>query len=143
MTEEVRNPREAVIDVSALQPHPVHPGVRVALDTLVTGHPSTMVGFGATLAFDPNGPKPEPHFHEEIDEIIIVLTGEGYAILGETREAARWVPIKAPCVVFAAAGHWHLVVNTSETPMEKIFVYAKADAHLPAFETVLSELTHR
>lgn len=143
MTEEFRTPRGAVVDVASLQPHAVFPGVRVALDAQETGHPTTMIGFGTTPAFDPNGRRPEPHVHDEIDEVIICLTGEGYAIMGETKAEARWVPIKAPCVVYAAAGYWHLVVCTSAEPMEKVFVYAKAGTELPPFVRVLGELTHR
>ena len=61
------------------------------------------------------------HLHEREDEIILIQSGTGVAILGE-----RETPVTAGSVVWVPKGTWHAGRNTGTTTLKWTGIYAPA-----------------
>ena len=61
------------------------------------------------------------HLHEREDEICLVRSGEGTALLGDER-----APVKAGTVIFVPRGTWHGVENTGAAVIEWVGIYSPA-----------------
>ncbi len=61
------------------------------------------------------------HSTEDFEELIVVLSGEGYI---EVEEVERF-PIKGKCAFYCPPNTRHNVVNTGRGPLSYVFVVAK------------------
>lgn len=74
------------------------------------------------------------HKHDDVDETIILLDGEGYYLHGPTIEEVVKTPWKAPCVIWMPAGDYHRIVTTSEGAKESILMYTAARTYIDPFD---------
>jgi hypothetical protein len=111
------------------------PGRQHVVDT---GDDSIMVWYTSGEA-KPGIPEPETvavHKHEDVDETIIMLTGEGYYLHGPTTDVMVKTPWKAPCLIWMPAGDFHRIVTTTtgNGPSESFLFYTPARSYIDRFD---------
>jgi hypothetical protein len=114
------------------------PGRQHVVDT---GGDSIMVWYTSAEAKD-HIPDPETvavHKHDDVDETIIMLTGEGFYLHGPTVDAMVKTPWKAPCLIWMPAGDFHRIVTTTTGigPAESFLFYTLARTYLDQFDRTI------
>ena len=111
-------------------------GVQIAMDT---GEDSIFLWYRKDAS---GGPVPETiavHTHgDEVDETIVMLSGEGYYLHGKTPDTMVKSPFKAPCVLYLPAGEYHRIVTTSEAERESVLMYSPAGSKIDRFANVIA-----
>ena len=83
------------------------------------------------------------HIHDdEVDETIVVFSGEGYYLHGKTPDAMVKTPFKAPCLLYLPANEYHPIVNTGETEHESVLMYSPGGCRNDGFADVIARARH-
>ncbi|MDN3259033.1 cupin domain-containing protein [Streptomyces sp. CSDS2] len=90
-----------------------------------------------SLSMPPNGPYASPHFHKEMTELFVVLSGEVTLTRGETPVTAR-----PGTALYVPPGTPHGFANVSDTPAELLIAFMPG-RHREDFFRGLAELLNR
>ncbi len=113
-------------------------GRQVLIDT---GDDSLFLWYNVDLSWDTNPTKVAMHKHSEVDETIIMLSGEGYYLHGgdqATVVKTRW---KAPCLIWMPANRYHRIVVTSKELGKSILIYSPSQTPLDTFANIIGRAT--
>ena len=96
----------------------------------------------ATITIPPGQPEPMmPHAHLEYDESEYVVYGEGYFLLGGSRDKLQRYELKPGKAVFVPAGYPHTVANTGEGDMKIVFSFYPGWVRGHPLRLIMTELT--
>jgi len=115
-------------------------GVQIVMDT---GEDSIFLWYRKE-----SPPQSEPdlvgvHIHDdEVDETIVVFSGEGYYLHGKTPDTMVKSPFKAPCLLYLPANEYHRIVNTGEAEHESVLMYSPGGCRLDRFADVIARARH-
>ena len=63
--------------------------------------------------------------HENVDQLLFIVQGQGVAVLGTSRcQPQKQCRVRGGDAIFVPAGTWHNVINTARMPMKLVSVYA-------------------
>ncbi len=115
-------------------------GVQIAIDT---GEDSIFLWYSKNSSQDPDPETVGVHTHgDEVDETIVMLSGEGYYLHGKTPDTMVKSPYEAPCVLYLPAGEYHRIVTTGEGEQESVLMYSPAGARIDKFADVIGRARH-
>ena len=96
----------------------------------------------ATIVIPPGQPEPMlPHAHFEYDESEYVVSGEGYFLIGPSRDQLQRYDVKPGKAVFVPAGYPHTVVNTGEVALKLVFSFFPGWVRGRPLSQIMTELT--
>jgi hypothetical protein len=98
-----------------------------------TGKDSVFMWYGYGESRDRSPEAVKVHKHDDVDETIILLDGEGYYLHGPTLEDVVKTPWEAPCVIWRSADDYHRIVTTSAGARESILMYTAARTYVDPF----------
>ena len=113
--------------------------VRIIFDPETVGSATAVLG---TITIPPNQPEPMlPHAHFEYDESEFVVSGEGYVLLGPSRDVLQRYELKPGRAFFVPSGYPHTIVNTGEGDMKVAFSFYPAWVKGRPYREIATELT--
>lgn len=113
--------------------------IRTLFDPETTGTANAVLG---TMTVPPGQPEPMlPHAHLEYDESEYVLSGEGFVLLGPSRDKLHRYELKPGRAFFVPAGYPHCVANTGEGEMKIAFSFYPAKVVGRTYREIATELT--
>jgi mannose-6-phosphate isomerase-like protein (cupin superfamily) len=96
----------------------------------------------ATITIPPGQPEPMlPHAHFEYDESEYVVSGEGYFLIGSSRDHLQRYDVKPGKAVFVPAGYPHTVVNTGKEDLKLVFSFFPGWIKGHPLSHIMTELT--
>src|SRR5206468_11561240 len=81
------------------------------------------------------------HSHSDVDEFIVIESGEGYLLNGPDLASVSLTPFRGPCVIVMPAGAFHRIVRTDDETVDSILIYADRRAVVPRYETIMARTT--
>jgi hypothetical protein len=114
---------------------PTKTGITRAIDT---GEDSIFLWYSRGESWDRAPVMVDVGMHDDVDETIVMLGGEGYFLHGTTKETIVKSPWKAPCVLYMGAGVYHRIVVTNEGINTSVLMYTKAGAILEPFDKIIA-----
>jgi len=113
--------------------------IRTLFDPETTGTANAVL---ATMTVPPGQPEPMlPHAHFEYDESEYVVSGEGFLLLGPSRDKLERYELKPGCAFFVPAGYPHCVANTGEGEMKIAFSFYPAGVPGRPYREITTDLT--
>ena len=113
--------------------------IRTLFDPETVGSANAVLG---TLTIPAGQPEPMlPHAHFEYDESEYVVSGEGYVLLGPSRDQLQRYELKPGRTFFVPSGHPHTIVNTGEGEMKVVFSFYPAWVKGRPYREIATELT--
>jgi oxalate decarboxylase/phosphoglucose isomerase-like protein (cupin superfamily) len=82
-----------------------------------------------------------PHAHFEYDETEYVVSGEGYLLLGPSRDELKQYELKPGSAFFVPAGYPHCAANTGKEEMKIVFAFYPAGVKGHTYKEIATELT--
>jgi oxalate decarboxylase/phosphoglucose isomerase-like protein (cupin superfamily) len=82
-----------------------------------------------------------PHAHAEYDESEYILTGEGYLLMGPSRDEIERYELRPGSVFFVPAGYPHSVTNTGEGDLKILFSFYPGWVTGKTYKEIGTELT--
>jgi hypothetical protein len=102
-----------------------------------TGQDGLFLWYSCGESWDRDPVEVAVHKHDDVDEAIVLLDGEGFYLHGPTPEAVVRTPWRGPCLLWMPAGDFHRVVVTSPGRHEALLLYTAAGSRLAPFaETI-------
>ena len=96
----------------------------------------------ATITIPPGQPEPMlPHAHFEYDETEYVVSGEGYLLLGPSRDKLQRYELKPGKAFFVPAGYPHNVTNTGKGDIKIVFSFFPGWVKGRPLSQIMTELT--
>jgi len=112
---------------------------RTLFDPETVGSANAVLG---TFTIPPGQPEPMvPHAHLEYDESEYVASGEGYVLLGPSRDQLQRYELKPGRAIFVPAGYPHTLANTGEGDMKIAFSFFPAWVKGRPYREIATELT--
>ena len=112
---------------------------RTVFDPETTGTANAVLG---TFTIPPGQTEPmQPHAHAEYDESEYILTGEGYLLLGPSRDDIRRYELRPGSTFFVPAGYPHCVANTGEGDLKILFSFYPGWVSGKTYREIGTELT--
>lgn len=68
-----------------------------------------------------------PHAHQEVEESLYVVTGEGRVTLGPTIEDMQTYPLRPGACIYVPANYFHIITVKSEKLMKLVISYFPTD----------------
>jgi mannose-6-phosphate isomerase-like protein (cupin superfamily) len=68
-----------------------------------------------------------PHAHQEVEESLYVVTGEGRVTLGPTIEDMQTYPLRPGACIYVPANYFHIITVESEKLMKLVISYFPTD----------------
>jgi quercetin dioxygenase-like cupin family protein len=113
--------------------------IRTLFDPETTGTSNAVLG---TATFPPGQSEPMlPHAHFEYDESEYVTSGEGYALLGPSRDQLQRYDLKPGCAFFVPAGYQHSIVNTGDGELKLVISFYPSWVKGRPYREISSQLT--
>jgi len=113
--------------------------IRTLFDPETAGSANAVLG---TMTIPPGQPEPMlAHAHFEYDESEYVASGEGYVLLGPSRDQLQRYEIKPGRAFFVPAGCPHCIANTGEGDMKIAFSFYPAWVKGRPYREIAIELT--
>ena len=113
--------------------------IRTLFDPETVGSANAVLG---TMTIPPGQPEPMlPHAHFEYDESEYVALGEGYVLLGPSRDQLQRHELKPGKAFFVPAGYPHCVANTGEGDMKIVFSFYPNWVKGRPYRVIATELT--
>ncbi len=113
--------------------------IRTLFDPETSGTSNAVLGT-ATVAPGDSGPM-LPHAHFEYDESEYVASGEGYVLLGPTRDKLERYELHAGSAFFVPAGYPHCVANTGKEDLKIAFSFYPAWVKGRPYREISNDLT--
>lgn len=113
-------------------------GRQVLIDT---GDDSLFLWYNNDLSWDTNPTKVAMHKHAEVDETIIMLSGEGFYLHGGDQSTVVKTHWKAPCLIWMPADRYHRIVVTSKELSKSILIYSPSKTPLDTFANIIGRAT--
>ena len=113
--------------------------IRTLIDPETIGSANAVLG---TMIIPPGQTEPMlPHAHFEFDESEYVISGEGYAMLGPSKEKLERYELKPGSAFFVPSGYAHSVANTGNVEMKIAFSFYPEWVKGRAYREIATELT--
>jgi oxalate decarboxylase/phosphoglucose isomerase-like protein (cupin superfamily) len=113
--------------------------IRTLFDPETAGTSNGVLG---SMSVPPGQPEPmPPHAHFEYDESEYIVKGEGYLLLGPSREQLTRYDLKPGCAFFVPAGYPHCVANTGTEEMKIVFAFYPAGIAGRTYREIATDLT--
>jgi len=113
--------------------------LRLLFDSEAVGSANAVL---ATFTIPPHQPEPMlPHAHFEYDESEYVVSGEGYFLIGPSRDHLRRYDVKPGRAVFVPAGYPHTAVNTGDVDLKLVFSFFPGWVKGRPLRLIMTELT--
>lgn len=113
--------------------------IRTLFDPETVGSANAVLG---TMTIPPGQQEPMlPHAHFEYDESEYVASGEGYVLLGSSRDRLQRFELKPGSAFFVPAGYPHCVANTGEGDMKIVFSFYPEWVKGRSYRVIATELT--
>lgn len=113
--------------------------IRTLFDPETAGTANAVLG---TMTIPPGQPEPMlPHAHLEYDESEYVVSGEGFLLLGPSRDELSRYDLKPGRAFFVPAGYPHCIANTGKEEMKIAFSFYPAWVKGRPYREIASELT--
>jgi oxalate decarboxylase/phosphoglucose isomerase-like protein (cupin superfamily) len=94
------------------------------------------------MVIPPSQPEPMlPHAHFKYDESEYVVSGEGYLLLGPSRDQLQRYELKPGRAFFVPAGYPHSIANTGQGDMKIAFSFYPAWVKGRSYREIASKLT--
>jgi len=143
---EVMDERKLVVDEGELRAVRVqregssfYAYIRTLFDPETVGSANAVLG---TMTIPPGQPEPMlPHAHSEYDESEYVASGEGYVLLGPSRDRLQRYQLKPGRAFFVPAGYPHCIANTGEGDMKIAFSFYPAGVKGRTYREIATDLT--
>jgi len=102
-----------------------------------TGNDSLFLWFNSDVSWDTNPRTVALHKHSEVDETVVMLSGEGYFLHGREQTTIVKSKWKAPCLLWMPADQYHRIVVTSEERAQSILIYSPSKTPLDTFTNII------
>jgi len=113
--------------------------IRTLFDPETTGTTNAVLG---VMTVPPGQSEPmQPHAHFEYDETEYVVNGEGYLLLGPSRDELQRYELKPGCAFFVPAGYPHCAANTGNGEMKIVFSFFPAAVKGHTYREIATDLT--
>lgn|GEM_PF-1714253 len=113
--------------------------IRTLFDPETAGCANAVLG---TMVIPPGQAEPMlPHAHAEYDEAEYVVSGEGYVLLGPSRERLERYELAPGRAFFVPAGYPHCIANTGQEEMKIAFSFYPAWVKGRSYREIATELT--
>ncbi len=113
--------------------------IRTLIDPETIGSATAVLG---TMTIPPNQTEPMlPHAHFEYDEAEYVVSGEGYALLGPSKDDLHRYELKPGSAFLVPSGYQHCVANTGKLEMKIAFSFHPAWVRGRSYREIATELT--
>jgi oxalate decarboxylase/phosphoglucose isomerase-like protein (cupin superfamily) len=113
--------------------------IRTLFDPETTGSANAVLG---SMVIPPGQTEPMlPHAHQEYDESEYVVSGEGYVLLGPSRDQLTRYELKPGRAFFVPAGYPHCIGNTGEGEMKIAFSFYPAWVKGRSYREIATLLT--
>ena len=113
--------------------------IRTLFDPEATGCANAVLG---TMVIPPGQSEPMiPHAHQEYDESEYVVGGEGYVLLGPSRDQLQRYELKPGRAFFVPAGYPHCIGNTGKEEMKIAFSFYPAWVNGRPYREIATLLT--
>lgn len=118
---------------------PAYAFIRTLFDPETAGCANAVLG---TMTIPPGQSEPMvPHAHFEYEESEFVVTGEGYVLLGPSRDELKRYELKPGRAFFVPPGYPHCIANTGEGEMKIAFSFYPAWVKGRSYREIATELT--
>ncbi len=113
--------------------------IRTLIDPETIGSTNAVLG---TMTIPPGQTEPMlPHAHFQYDESEYVVSGEGYALLGSSKDKLERYELKPGSAFFVPSGYAHSVANTGKGEMKIAFSFYPAWVKGRPYREIATELT--
>ncbi len=82
-----------------------------------------------------------PHCHDEVEETVYIVSGEGIVKLGEDPRVMEQYDFHAGSCWYVPAGCYHQIINTGGVPVKMVVSYFRNDGKPISHELVSEKLT--
>ena len=106
-----------------------------------TGEDSIFVMISRGRSWDRAPAEVAVHSHSDVDEFIVIDSGEGYLLNGPDLESVTLTPFRGPCVIVMPAGAFHRIVRTDDETTDSILIYTDRRSVVPRYEHVMARTT--
>jgi uncharacterized cupin superfamily protein len=108
---------------------------------LDTGEDSLFVMISRGRSWDRAPVEVDVHSHADVDEFIVIDSGEGYLLNGPDLGSVTLTPFRGPAVIVMPAGAFHRIVRTDDEATDSILVYADRRAVVPRYARIMERTT--
>jgi uncharacterized cupin superfamily protein len=108
---------------------------------LDTGEDSLFVMISRGRSWDRAPVEVDVHSHSDVDEFIVIESGEGYLLNGPDLASVTRTPFRGPCVIVMPAGAFHRIVRTDDETVDSILIYTDRRAVLPRYDAIMARTT--
>ena len=108
---------------------------------LDTGEDSLFVMISRGRSWDRAPIEVDVHSHSDVDEFIVIESGEGYLLNGPELSSVTRTPFRGPCVIVMPAGAFHRIVRTDDETVDSILIYTDRRAVLPSYDVIMARTT--
>jgi uncharacterized cupin superfamily protein len=105
---------------------------------LDTGEDSLFMMISRGRSWDRAPVEVDVHSHSDVDEFIVIDSGEGYLLNGPDLASVTRTPFRGPCVIVMPAGAFHRIVRTDDETVDSILIYTDRRAVVPRYDAVMA-----
>jgi hypothetical protein len=117
---------------------PFERGVTGRQTLMDTGQDGLFLWYSSTESWNRDPVEVAVHKHDDVDEAIVMLDGEGFYLHGPTPGEVVRTPWRGPCLLWMPAGDYHRIVVTSPGTHEALLLYTAAGSRLDTFATTIA-----
>ena len=112
--------------------------IRTLIDPETSGSANAVLG---TMTIPPGTEPMLPHTHFEYDESEYIVTGEGYLMLGSSKDNLQRYELKPGSAFFVPSGYAHSIANTGKGELKIAFSFFPGWVKGRSYREIASELT--
>lgn len=83
-----------------------------------------------------------PHAHQEVEESLYVVTGEGEVMIGPAIDNMQTFPLRPGACIYVPANYLHIITVTSEKLMKLVISYFPTDKPGRSHREIAVDLTN-
>lgn len=104
---------------------------------LDTGRDSIFVMISRGRSWDRRPAQVDVHSHADVDEFIVIESGEGYLLNGPDLGSVTLTPFRGPAVIVMPAGAFHRIVRTDDEVVDSALIYTDRRAVVPRYPQIM------
>jgi hypothetical protein len=108
---------------------------------LDTGRDSIFVMISRGRSWGRQPTEVDVHSHADVDEFIVIESGEGYLLNGPDLGSVTLTPFRGPAVIVMPAGAFHRIVRTDDEVVDSVLIYTDRQAVVPRYPQIMERTT--